>query len=347
MPGVFVPNSDGKITVRFPVADPVRGGPNRDDRDVQIQLRVIPVGGNELELVDNTMGTTIGSGGTNGWETTITAATATTPAVLSTKASRVSDNDPHPAAVKVTPEQDLRVLSVTRQAYVSMTLTDQYGDPFTPWSPDATNTREARRAAYTVGVNPASDRNDTNTAANGNPVTRPVRARGKATHNYAYGGPEGNGSTNTPSVETVTITANLISLTSDDIAAGTETATVYWAGTGSVVDQRGTPRRIHIADTGQKLIAVEEDNAGQPMVYEYGEEDRFIAEGRVVSFGQFEQLLTAKPSILNGAAAGVADNATLEWDDYRRHGLSRRPSTDADWRLDALHCPAADPPAAS
>ena len=341
LPGVFVPNSDGKITVRFPVADPVRGGPMRDDRDVQIQLRVIPVGGNELSLVDNTKGTSIAAAG-NGWVTGITSATTTAPAVLSSKASRVSDNDPHPAAVKVEPEQDLRVLSVTRQAYVSMTVTDQYGDPFTPWTADATNTREARRSGYTVGVNPASDRLADNSATNPTAVNRPVRARGKATHNYAYGGPGGDGNTNTPSVEVVTISANLISLTTDDIASADSTATVYWAGTGSVVDQRA-PRRVYLADTGQRLIAVQEDTAGQPIVYEYGEEDRFIAEGRVVSFGQFEELITATALLAgpDGDNAAVADNATLEWDDYRRHGLSRRPSTDADWRLDALHCPSA------
>ena len=341
LPGVFVPNSDGKITVRFPVADPVRGGPQRDDRDVQIQLRVIPVGGNELALVDNTMGTSIAAA-ENGWVTDITAATTTASAVLSSKASRVSDNEPHPAAVKVEPEQDLRVLSVTRQAYVSMKVTDQYGDPFTPWTADATNTRTARRSAYTVGVNPASDRLADGTGPNDAAVDRPVRNRGKATHNYAYGGPAGDGNTNTPSVEAVTITANLIELATDALEAGTSTATVYWAGTGGTVDQRTTPRRVYLADTGQKLIAVQETD-GQPMAYEYGEEDSFIAQGRVVSFGQFEELIS-NAKLLAGddeSNATVADNATLEWDDYRRHGLSRRPSTDADWRLDALNCPSA------
>ena len=342
LPGVFIPNSDGKITVRFPVADPVRGGPMRDDRDVQIQIRVVPVGGNELALVDNTMGTSI-TAATDGWVTAVTAATTTAPQVLSSKASRVSDNDPHPAAVKVEPEQDLRVLSVTRQAYVSMTVTDQYGDPFTPWTADATNTREARRSGYTVGVNPASDRNADNTAANTDAVNRPVRNRGKATHNYAYGGPAGDGNTNTPSVETVTISANLINLATDAIASADSTATVYWAGTGSTIDQRTTPRRVYLADTGQKLIAVQEAAADQPMVYEYGEEDSFIAQGRVVSFGQFEELIS-NAKLLAGDDednATIADNATLEWDDYRRHGLSRRPSTDADWRLGALNCPSA------
>ena len=344
LPGVFVPNSDGKITVRFPVADPVRGGPQRDDRDVQIQIRVQTVGGNELTLVDNTAGTTITSDNApgKGWQTAITAATTTTPQTLSSKASRVSDNDPHPAAVKVDPEQDLRVLSVTKQAYVSIKVTDQYGDPFTPWTVDANSTRPAQRSNYTVGVNPASDRNTANTGPESGPVARPVRARGKATHNYAYGGPGGDGNTNTPSVETVTITASLINLATDALAASsTSTATVYWAGTGSDVDQRATPRRVYLADTAQRLIAVQEANAGQPMVYEYGEEDRFTAEGRVVSFKQFEELIT-NAKLLAGddeTNSTIADNATLEWDDYRRHGLQRRPSTDADWRLDNLNCP--------
>ena len=310
---------------------------------MQIQLQVTPVAGNTSVVVDNTVGLAIAAAD-KGWVTG--AVTIGNQVGVNTKASRVSDNDPHPAAVKVTPEQDLRVLSVTKQAYVSMTLTDQYGNAFTPWSADAGNTRLIRRSAYTVGVNPGSDLLADGSGPNGVAIVRPVRARGKATHNYAYGGPAGNGSTNTPSVETVTITASLIDLLTDTIADSSPTATVYWAGTGSEVNERD-PKRIYIADTGQKLIAVREGTAEEPMAYEYGEEDRFIAEGRVVSFGQFEQLLTAKPSILYGATNGIADNATLEWDDYRRHGLSRRPSTDADWRLDALHCPAASPPATS
>ena len=299
LPGVFVPNSDGKITVRFPVADPVRGGQFRDDRDVQIQIRVIPVSGNGLGLVDNTQGTSIGSGGGTGWETTITAATTTTPAVLSSKASRVSDNDPYPAVVKVDPEQDLRVLSESTQAYVSMVVTDQYGDRFTPWTADPAELRVQRRTAYTVGVNPASDL-DTDGNAEDDAIQRPVRARGKATHNYAYGGPRGNGTTSDASVEAITITASTINLATDDISASNTsagTATVYWATTGSKV-REPAGQRIYLADTGQRLIAVEaaagvEDNDRAPVVYEYGKEDRFDAEGREVSFGQFEQLLTS------------------------------------------------------
>jgi hypothetical protein len=336
--GVYVPNSDGKITVPVRVPDPVRGGPQRDDRDVQIQIRVIPVAGNELTVVDNTMGTAITAVG-NGWETGIVDATLTAPAVLSSTASRVSDNDPHPAAIKVEPEQDLRVLSVTTQAYVSMTVTDQYGDPFTPWTANDADLRNARQSAYTVGVNPASDRNAAGDAANDVAIQRPVRARGKATHNYAYGGPAGDGMTNTPSVEAVEITASLINLATDALADGTETARVYWAGTGSTVDQRTAARRVYLADTGQKLVAVQEAD-GQPMAYEYGEEDNFTAQGRVVSFAQFEELISAATLLAGPDTFNYepADNATLEWDDYRRHGLSRRPSTDADWRLNGLHC---------
>ncbi len=346
--GVYVPNSDGQIKIRVPVPDPVRGGPNRDNRDVQIQLQVIPVLGNPLTVVDQTDGMAIDATG-KGWVTgPVTIGTA--PLIqtgVNTKASRVSDNDPHPARVEIEPEQDLRVLAQTTQAYVSMTLYDQYGDRFTPWSADAGNTRTARRTAYMVGVNPASDRTAAG-APNTEPVARPVRARGKVTHNYAYGGPGGDGSM-TPSVETIVVTADLINVLSDDIAttptdiadSAAVVARVYWAGTGSQINVRGTTdaERVYLADTGQKLIAVEEAT-GQPWVYEYGSEDRFIVEGRVVSFGQFEQIignskLLAGPDTFNYA---TSDNATLEWDDYRRHGLSRRPSTDADWRLNNLNC---------
>ena len=66
-------------------------------------------------------------------------------------------------------------------------------------------------------------------------------------------------------------------------------------------------------------------------------------EGEVVSFEQFEAIISAKMSEVHlagpdGDRVATADNATLEWDDYRRTGFNRRPTTDATWRLDELAC---------
>ena len=142
------------------------------------------------------------------------------------------------------------------------------------------------------------------------------------------------------------VTAQVMDLVAASSVLGTAgtaaTATVYWAGLGSVVRQTAN-QRIFLADASQRLIAIQVagGTVGEPIAYEYGDQDRFVVEGEVVSFEQFEAIITApaKDVHLNGTdGTTVDDNATLQWDDYRRSGVSRRPTTDATWRLDGLVC---------
>ncbi len=333
LPGVFYPDSSGSFNVPVHNRDPVAAGPNRDNRDVQVQIVVSALPGNELTLVDSTTGTAIPSGG-NGTESGLLAADATTnpptPARVVSAAARFSDNDPAAALVSIEPETTLKVLAETDRNSVSVSVLDQYKNAFRPPT-----------AGYSVTVDPSSITDDAATTdvdeSAGTMVA--IRSFGRGSYGYRYGG----GST--PSIENIVVAADLMSLTAAGNAttANTSAATarVYWAGLGSIVRQT-TAEPVYIADASQRLIAIEGET-GQPIAYAYGDEDKFVVEGEVVSFEQFEAIISAKASDVSLAGpdedpTATADNATLEWDDYRRSGISRRPTTDATWRLDNLAC---------
>ena len=336
LPKVFYPDSSGTITVPVTNPDLLRAGPNRDNRDVQVQIVVSPLPGNEMTIVDDTKGRVI-TNATNGTVSGEIAATTAPPvaAHVVSKAARFSDNDAAAAVVSVKPETTLKVLPETDRNSVTVSAVDQYNDPFKPPT-----------AGYSVQVNPGSltFTDDSATAdvdeSLGDVVA--IRSFGRGSYGYRYG----DGATTTPSIETITVTAAVMDLaaaTSDlGAAASAATATVYWAGVGTV-ERETTGQRIWIADASQRLIAIDGTTTGQPFAYAYGDEDRFVVEGEVVSFEQFEAILTAPSRDLRldgpaGSTTAISDNATLEWDDYRRSGLSRRPTTDATWRLDGLAC---------
>ena len=325
LPGVYDPDSSGAFKVRVTNPDPLRAGALRDNRDVQVQIVVSPLSGNDLTLADSTTGTIIPSGG-NGTESGLANN------VVTSRAARFSDNDPNAAVVSIEPETTLKVLAETDRNSVSVSVVDQYNDPFRPPSD-----------GYSVVIDPSSITDDTTTTdvneADGASVA--IRSFGRGSYGYRYGG----GST--PSIETIVVQAATIDLATDTVSAATTqaaTATVYWAGLGSVVRET-TGQRIFLADASQRLIAIEVTGgtAGEPIVYEYGDQDRFVVEGEVVSFEQFEAIITAAPTAVSltgslDSTTAIGDNATLQWDDYRRSGLSRRPTTDATWRLDDLAC---------
>ena len=335
LPGAFYPDSSGAFEVRVNNRDPVLAGPSRDNRDVQVQIIVSALLGNDLSLVDSTTGTAIPADG-NGTESGTLDADLTTnpptPVRVVSGAARFSDNDPAAAVVSIEPETTLRLLAETGRNSLSVSVLDQYNNAFRP-----------PIGGYSVNVDPSSIADNTDTAdvdeSAGTMVA--IRTFGKGSHGYTYGG----GST--PSVETIGVTADLMDLTAAGNATteaeDTATATVFWAGVGSVMRQI-TAQRVYLADASQRLIAIEvTGNDGEPIAYQYGDEDRFVVEGEVVSFEQFEAIISAKASDVHltgpdGDRTVTADNATLEWDDYRRSGLNRRPTTDATWRLEQLAC---------
>jgi hypothetical protein len=331
LPGVFYPDSTGSFNVPVSNPDPIAAGPNRDNRDVQVQIVVSPLPGNTLTIVDSTTGTAI-TDAANGTVSGEIAATTTPPAAahVVSKAARFSDNDPAAAAVSIEPETALKVLAETDRNSVSVSVLDQYNNPFRPPA-----------AGYAVVVDPSSivDDADTTTVDESTGTSIAIRSFGRGSYGYRYGG----GST--PSIENIAVNAALMDLAAATNATadvdGATTARVYWAGLGSEVRET-TAEPVYIADASQRLIAIEGD-AGQPIVYAYGDADKFVVEGEVVSFEQFEAIISAPASAVSLAGPDedptvTADNATLEWDDYRRSGISRRPTTDATWRLDNLAC---------
>ena len=288
------------------------------------------------------------------------------------KAVRFSDNDPNAAVVSITPEAALKVIPETTRNSVSVSVLDQYKEAFRP--PTGGYSVNVKPATVTVAdlVDVTENGVTTFTApvdSGGGAIDESVvgqavaiRSFGRGTYGYTYG-------SSIPDVETINVYADVMSL----IAAGsdlvgtrsvptvTTSAMVFWANLGGTVRQT-VDRPVFIADASQRLIAVAEvtqtdgstpitgRDLGQPIAYEYGDEDRFVVEGEVVSFEQFEAIITSSGvslAGLNGNRVGSdgtltgEDNANLQWDDYRRSGISRRPTTDATWRLDNLHCPSA------
>ena len=336
LPGVFYPDGSGAFQVFVTNPDPLRAGPNRDNRDVQVQIIVDVLPGNSMVLVDGVTGTEVTAGGAAANQSDDDANIDTATSVI-TAAARFSDNDPAAAAVSIEPETTLKVLAETDRNSVSVSVLDQYNDPFRPPS-----------AGYSVTVDPSSIVDDPATPA---PVDESlgtavaIRSFGRGSYGYRYGG----GST--PSIETIVVSADLMTLTAaantTAAVANAAEATVYWAGVGSKVRETAG-QRVFVADASQRLIAIEVGSAqggtaGEPIVYEYGDQDRFVVEGEVVSFEQFEAIITAAPTAVSltgptDSTTAIGDNATLQWDDYRRSGLSRRPTTDATWRLDDLAC---------
>ena len=58
---------------------------------------------------------------------------------------------------------------------------------------------------------------------------------------------------------------------------------------------------MYLADASQRIIAIEVTDArasagARPIAYQYGDEDKFVVEGEVVSFEQFEAIISAKMS---------------------------------------------------
>ena len=352
LPGFFYPDSSGTITVPVHNRDTVVAGPFRDNRDVQVQIIVSALPGNELPLVDATSGRAIGAdeGGTQSGSFLADGDTnPPTPFRVVSLAARFSDNDPAAAVVSIEPETTLRLLAETGRNSLSVSVLDQYNNAFRP-----------PVGGYSVTVDRSSIVNDEATEGVDESLAMvAIRTFGKGSHGYSYGG----GST--PSVETITVNAYVMNLTAASSeyregdaeepldfsdpdnpparSVGVTTATVFWAGIGSVARQT-TGQSVYLADASQRIIAIEVDGAeGQPIAYQYGDEDRFVVEGEVVSFEQFEAIISAKMSAVHlagpdGTRVETDDNATLEWDDYRRVGLNRRPTTDATWRLDGLTC---------
>ena len=67
-----------------------------------------------------------------------------------------------------------------------------------------------------------------------------------------------------------------------------------------------------------------------PVAYSYGDDDKFVVEGEVVSMDQFEEILAQHGPL----PLLIADLGTLSWVGYDFN----RPRDGATWSIDGLSC---------
>ena len=127
-----------------------------------------------------------------------------------------------------------------------------------------------------------------------------------------------------------------------DVETGEKMVTIYWANRGGVpTDTSGDP--ILLADPAANFIIVDdqdfddvdENNAGAiedtyPVAYSYGDDDKFVVEGEVVTMDQFEEILAQHGDL----PLLIADLGTLSWVGYDFN----RPRDGATWSIDGISC---------
>ena len=131
--------------------------------------------------------------------------------------------------------------------------------------------------------------------------------------------------------------------TEDTAGSGQKWVTVYWANRGGVpTDTSGDP--ILLGDPAANFIIVDDQDFDDvdgavgtgditdtyPVAYSYGDDDKFVVEGEVVSMDQFEEILAQHGPL----PLLIADLGTLSWVGYDFN----RPRDGATWSIDGLSC---------
>jgi hypothetical protein len=346
------PDSDGNIRIVVTNPDPVIG---IDNTDVEVSVTVVRSAGtgtafsNTLRFVDTTGATdaTAGSPDTaggfdeDGSVTYQTAAsvdtdgdgTADSRRVIGAQApvERFSDNASAATRISVTPGAAGRVLASRNQNSLSVTVLDQYGNPFRGGvAYQATNTPDAGSRYPGNGNSNVSGALASNNS-------------GRIYFNYNY---VGNAAT-----ESIAIAGLAVEVDGDIVTAagpGGGAASVYWAdillSTGS-----GGPDAVLLADPSSRRLfaSVEIDGAGTPVVYPYGDDDSFlVSDGATppgtsvtaLSLAQFQEVLMVanSPSSL---VAWVLDSDGAITDRLTWEGFNNsRPNDRATFTITGLSC---------
>ena len=304
------PDSSGLITIDITNPDPRRFGPteaSRNNADVRVELSVRPAPGNSLTVVNRA-----------GMDPTPDDNIVTAPWEV------FSDNPAIAHKLSSMAGAEWRLLgSGSNRNSVNIAVTDQYGDAY-------------RNTAYSVKIDPGSTEDDGDTTdRNEGVATGVVNNSGKSQLSYNKGSADGHeGATG----EDVAVSGELPQVDENDQPATalyplTGTVTVYWANRGEKNDDDNQYVLLGDARANELIIDVS-DNPGdataaserQPMAYSFGDDDKFVVEGEVVTMAQFEEIISSPQIVIKGAM--------LSWDDYDRN----RRSDEATWRLSGLLC---------
>lgn len=311
------PDSDGHIRIVVTNPDPVIGS-NNPDFDVSVEVRRYEASGvptNSLRFVDTTgasgssdagfdaagylIGEASGSGtGPNGDRRYIGA---------QAPVERFSDNPPAATSISVSPRAAGRVLAGANQNSVSVTVLDQYGNPY------------RAGASYTAtnsGAGDGSQYPGNNNAANSGALTSNSGGRVYFNYNHPVAG---------VGTETVAIT--------DADAAAAGTATVIWANVPTGASTSVAVALLLADPASRRLFA---GDAAAPIALAFGDDDSFMVDGTALSYAQFQEVLTvgvsSDPRISFNVTGGQA--TTLAWEGFNNN----RPNDRASWTLTGLTC---------
>ena len=292
----YAPDDSGTITISVTNPDPNPFGPtHRADPDVSVSVTVTVATGNDLPLVNMIMG-----------EETLTDHDddADTPVQVTSIVAldqTFSDDAPAPDSIMASPTSTYALLGPPNGHTVTMMVFDQYGDLF-------------RNSDYMLRIAPSTTGAD--------PVTGHLYNSGRRSLSYDY-------AIATPSQETVTVTGSF-----DFAVGGTPqsggTVEINWANIGANGDSAATGSDVLHIDAAGGVFLVDIRPAGisveYPVAYLYGDDDRFVVEGVVLTYDQFQEVVTT---------LGLADDANLSWEGFNYN----RRNDSATWRLTGVTCP--------
>ena len=199
---------------------------------------------------------------------------------FSDDAPSIDGND---ATVTIDTPRYQSVLSDGGGNAATVTVLDQYGDPFP-------GTR--------VSLSSSLER-----VLPGDGQAFTVDRRGSHRFSYDYGGPGGV-------VETLTVSYGVDRLSSSGAA------TVYWAADAGP-DDDGLARPVLAGDVRRRHIVVDDIESGvTPVLLEYDDNDRFNVAGEPVSLAVFESVLADELKL-------ESPDAYLEWSNYRAGSAAR------------------------
>ena len=332
------PDSDGKIRIVVFNPDPVIGS-NNPDFDVTVEVRRYEAAGvltNPLRFVDTT-----GASGTatTGFDAAGYLIGEAEPGTgpddarryIGAQASveRFSDNTPSVTSLSVSPRAAGRVLASRNQNSISVTVLDQYGNPFRGG---------AAYAATNSGTDPLSKYpGNADLATSGALVSN---SSGRVYFNYNYGAVVAD--TELIAIIGAQRTVNDVTIPAP---AGAGNATVYWADISGAGSGGAVP--LLLADPSSRRLFAAIGGDRTPTAFPFGADDTFLVsngatdldelEITALSLAQFQEVLMVANSPSPLVAWRMEDNAIIDmltWDGFDNN----RPNDRATWTLTGLSC---------
>ena len=314
------PDSDGNIRIVVTHPDSVAGADN-PDFDVSVEVRRYDATGipmNTLRFVDTTGAEGTEATGFDAAGYSIAETTGTGPSdqrrFIGAQApvERFSDNAPVATRIDVSPGAAGRVLAGRNQNSITVTVLDQYGNPFRGGAQyTATNEGPPTDSQYPGNANAASS------------GTLSSNSSGRVYFNYSYVNAG-------PSTETITIAAT---------TGSGDASKIYWA---NISNPSSGSENLLLADPRTRHLFAGATTA--PTAFVFGDDDSFlVGTGTALaslSLAQFQEVLmvanSSDPRItLNKADDGtITTQTTLDWEGFNNN----RPNDSATWTLKGLHC---------